>query len=1052
MAENVGAIYYTVESDTSAVVNSATTVDTSLDKMNRQFAKTDKAANDVQFQMTKTATAVRGLGQESAGATSSLGGLGKVLGGLLTIQGIGSLITMAEAYNEMAERIRMATSSAAEYEMVQQRLLATANGTYRSMAEAQEVYILTADSLRSMGYSTEQALDIVDSLSYSFVKNAASTQRADSAISAYTKSIQTGKVAADSWQSVIAAVPSIINDIATASGKTSAEIREMGASGKLTAQMLNEGLRQSLESNKAASDGMATTVKDAFTAMRNNLAAYIGEANQASGSTGVLSKSILLLGENIDTIVKLLMVAGAGALAKYIAQMGASVIASGRAMLAARAQAAEEMRLAQAHAATTAAALAHAQANGFVAGSHATASAAAKAHQAALAGVAAASRTAATAGATLMGVLGGPAGIIALIATAATGMYLFSSSTADSTRELLDMDQSLDSVKEKFKDLTESQRSLAMESAKLNIAKSITDLDSAFDDLNKGSLADGTRAVAKWRAETSGQVEELVNAAKAGGISYQELDTRLVALIRSYAEANGRSEEWISQQIEFASKVSDGAKKLNNAEVASYRLGDANRELAGATGAAADEQARLNGALAGMDGAAGKYLKTLQDRVGALQDGNSEVKKAERLLSDLKSSGEAVGTEVATAIMSAAMAADNLRESQEKAKKSSKSAASEASKAAKEAAAAEKENIKVLDELAVAMMNASLKGEELAIVKAQASLNKFATPEDIQNVTNMAKAIWQVAEAEKNRSLLNQLDPIAGEQSKFETEMENLRKLNEAKLLEDVRYLELKTQAETAHDEQMRVLQEENFRRQSNWNDLLIGSLDRLGEAATSSISGLITGATNGTEVIQSLAQAIMHDAIGSLVKMGIQYVKNLVMGQAAQAAATAAGVAQASTLAVAWAVPAALASLASFGANSVPAMAGIASTVALSEGLAVVGGGRQYGGPVAAGAMHRINENGAPEVLNTANGRQYLLPNSRGEVVSNKDAQGGNGGAAPTIIIQQIESQERAGQVEQSRGADQEQVITLFVADIRGGGKASDAMERTYGLKRRGS
>lgn len=54
------------------------------------------------------------------------------------------------------------------------------------------------------------------------------------------------------------------------------------------------------------------------------------------------------------------------------------------------------------------------------------------------------------------------------------------------------------------------------------------------------------------------------------------------------------------------------------------------------------------------------------------------------------------------------------------------------------------------------------------------------------------------------------------------------------------------------------------------------------------------------------------------------------------------------------------------------------------------IAGGRLYGGSVQADGMYRINENGAPEVFNAANGQQYMLPNTRGEVVSNKDASGG--------------------------------------------------------------
>jgi hypothetical protein len=65
------------------------------------------------------------------------------------------------------------------------------------------------------------------------------------------------------------------------------------------------------------------------------------------------------------------------------------------------------------------------------------------------------------------------------------------------------------------------------------------------------------------------------------------------------------------------------------------------------------------------------------------------------------------------------------------------------------------------------------------------------------------------------------------------------------------------------------------------------------------------------------------------------------------------------------------------------------------------IAGGRLYGGAVQANGMYRINENGAPEVFNAANGQQYMLPNTRGEVVSNKDASG----SGSTVIQVNISS-----------------------------------------------
>jgi len=215
----------------------------------------------------------------------------------------GDAIALADAYGQMAERIQMATPIADEYAMVQQRILESANLTYRPLQEQQELYIRTADALRSLAYSTTEALDITDSFSYLLTTNAASTERAASAISAYSKAIQTGKVDSDAWQSIMAATPTIVNAIATATGKTAESIRQMGITGNLALRDLNEGLRQSVEVNKQAASKMSATVNDAVTRLANTWQVYVGQANQASGATRDIVKLIDLLSENLDTVV-----------------------------------------------------------------------------------------------------------------------------------------------------------------------------------------------------------------------------------------------------------------------------------------------------------------------------------------------------------------------------------------------------------------------------------------------------------------------------------------------------------------------------------------------------------------------------------------------------------------------------------------------------------------------------------------------------------------------------------------------------------------------------
>lgn len=248
------------------------------------------------------------------------------------------------------------------------------------------------------------------------------------------------------------------------------------------------------------------------------------------------------------------------------------------------------------------------------------------------------------------------------------------------------------------------------------------------------------------------------------------------------------------------------------------------------------------------------------------------------------------------------------------------------------------------------------------------------------------------------------MDPVEAERQRYEEQLGNLKRLNEAKLLEDQRYYDLKEGLEREHIERLRLAEEERFEAQNWQNEVLIKSLNSLEQASASALTGLISGANNSTQAIQQLAAGISQELIGALVKMGMEQVKSWAMGKMAQSAAAAGYV---TSIKGQVAANTALASQAAFmstaaipitGPAMAPAAAAAAATAAASLGAPALAasaltlaGARFYGGPVEGGGkMYRINEGGAPEILNTADGKQYLLPNSRGQVVSNRDATGG--------------------------------------------------------------
>lgn len=129
------------------------------------------------------------------------------------------------------------------------------------------------------------------------------------------------------------------------------------------------------------------------------------------------------------------------------------------------------------------------------------------------------------------------------------------------------------------------------------------------------------------------------------------------------------------------------------------------------------------------------------------------------------------------------------------------------------------------------------------------------------------------------------------------------------------------------------------------------------------------------------------------------------------------------------WLKPAAVGTMA--------AMAGVQIAQINSQSY---GGGKLYGGSVQSGTMYPVNENGAPELFQSGN-KQYLMPNSKGEVISNKDATGsGSGGSMVTVnVINQ--SSNTSVTEKRSMSSDRGEIIDIIVSDINARGKTHRAI-----------
>lgn len=260
-----------------------------------------------------------------------------------------------------------------------------------------------------------------------------------------------------------------------------------------------------------------------------------------------------------------------------------------------------------------------------------------------------------------------------------------------------------------------------------------------------------------------------------------------------------------------------------------------------------------------------------------------------------------------------------------------------------------------------------------------------------------------LAKIQSQQAVTPQQEAVGGVDPVQQLANENAKKLaliqayEQQGLITHQNAMALRAATDTQYEQARIAAQWEIYRNQSTTNQLMADAVDSLQSGATNAITGLINGTQSLQESFANIGTTILNSVVGSLVQMGIEWVKIQLMGQAAAAASLASTMAQATAAASAWAPAAVSASIATLGSAAAVGQTAYAGSLLSAKGMAVAGA-REHGGPVSANSMYRVGEGGKPEIYQASNGSQYMIPGDNGRVISNRDMRSGGGGGDVTI------------------------------------------------------
>ncbi|EBS4912073.1 hypothetical protein DQ020_09135 [Salmonella enterica subsp. enterica serovar Idikan] len=994
MAENVGDIEYVIKADTAQLLRADKQVRDITDGMEGGFNRADKAASSL---------------------TSSFGSLSRVATSLMAILSVQQVSQYADAWTTLNNKLANALRPSEQLVDVTERVFNITQQTRGSLDATASLYARLERATREYGTSADDLAKLTTIINQGFVVSGATAQEAENAIIQLSQGLASGALRGEEFNSVNEQGNRLIVALADSMGVGIGQMRQMAAAGKLTTDVVVNGLLSQGVTIGNEFANTTTTISQALQVAGNNITKFFGENSTVKTGTAIFNDAVISVSENIGALSAILTAAAAVMGSRYVGALTMATskkiddIAASRQQLVAERQAAQaalfaansvqRKALADKEAALSSLALAQAEYNvakgstaemlamdALVAAKSRASTASLALAEAENTQAAASTRAAAAARAASVGVsaagkalslVGGPAGFAML---AATAVYYLYQKVQQAKQESIDFADSLDGLTAKMKEMSSVQIASAIAKTEQSIIDqqdAIASLRAEYEQLEQkktfieqAAQIRGTAAVADDLAEANRNL-----AVQADKVEQAEnklsRTTSSLGLLR--AQANGQFREGIDLLRRDGEEAGVAAGMMG-------KLGDMINFAA-----KAKEKYNSSSLMVMRSEDGDKLLSNLEKQNSLL----SITDKKERAVAEARQAALDAGVDAHSnqmrQIEEAAAKRYDLQEADSAVTKSTK----EGTKAVDEAAQSLSRQQAALSRLNTGYAEGSL---ELAQYDAVVALGNKATDEQIAKARSQAKAIWEVTNAIKNRAQAEQAKRFTDQEiaankttpdavtGAVQDPTAQIALQEQQKLAALQQYQQMGVLSVQQYEDAKTAIQEQaaNARRKIAVDEA---------NAQTEAIGSILGSASQGFDSLASIIENTSGKSSGAYVAMF--------------AAAKAFAIAQ-STLSLNTAIMQAMADpTALTPAQKMANYAAIASAGAsLLSNIASVtmSGGRRYGGTVSAGNAYRVNEDGRSEIFQTAGGQQAFIPNQSGKIIPANKV-GGSGGVVNQTV-----------------------------------------------------
>ena len=173
-----------------------------------------KATDDVDKKARRAGSGVeeanKRMGNSFRALTPHIRTAGAAIGVYFGVSAIRDIIATADAYTEVAARLRIVSGTTAELARAQQQLFQIAQNNRVAFEDAAKLYTRLSSGMRDMGRSQSDTLRVVDLTSKALKISGANTIEAAAALQQFSQALQAGRLNGDEFRSVMENAPRVV--------------------------------------------------------------------------------------------------------------------------------------------------------------------------------------------------------------------------------------------------------------------------------------------------------------------------------------------------------------------------------------------------------------------------------------------------------------------------------------------------------------------------------------------------------------------------------------------------------------------------------------------------------------------------------------------------------------------------------------------------------------------------------------------------------------------------------------------------------------------------